>query len=64
MEEYITEVFTEPLNDNGTMREDVFYDTLGSDYINIALTTARAADPNAKLYINEYNTEYVGTSSS
>lgn len=43
------------------MREDVFYDTLGSDYINLALTTAHAADPNAKLYINEYNIEYVGT---
>ena len=44
------------------MREDVFYDTLGSDYINLALTTAHAADPNAKLYINEYNIEYVGKS--
>ena len=57
---FITEYGTEPLNDNGTMREDVFYDTLGSDYINLALTTAHAADPNAKLYINEYNIEYVG----
>lgn len=56
----ITERHTEPLNDNGTMREDVFYDTLGTDYINLALTTAHAADPNAKLYINEYNIEYVG----
>ena len=50
----------EPLNDNGTMRADVFYNTLNTSYINIALQTAHAADPNAKLYINEYNLEYTG----
>lgn len=58
----MTERRAEPLNDNGTMREDIFYDTLGTDYISLALTTAHAADPNAKLYINEYNIEYVGKS--
>lgn len=42
------------------MREDVFYDTLGDSYISIALKAARAADPNVKLYINDYNIEYVG----
>ena len=51
---------TEPFNDDGTWRSDVFYDTLGSDFIPIALQAARAADPNAKLYINEYNIEYTG----
>lgn len=53
-------VIAEPLNDNGTMRADVFYNTLGTSYINIALQTAHAADPNAKLYINDYNLEYAG----
>jgi hypothetical protein len=52
----------EPLNDNGTMRTDVFYNTLNTSYINIALQTAHAADPNAKLYINDYNLEYTGRS--
>lgn len=52
----------EPLNDNGTMRADVFYNTLNTAYINIALRTAHAADPNAKLYINDYNLEYTGRS--
>lgn len=44
-------IFLEPLNDNGTFREDVFYDTLGESYIPIALRAARAADTHAKLYI-------------
>lgn len=52
----------EPLNDNGTMRADVFYNTLNASYINIALRAAHAADPNAKLYINDYNLEYTGRS--
>lgn len=50
----------EPLNDNGTMRANVFYNTLNTSYISIALQTAHAADPHAKLYINEYNLEYTG----
>lgn len=50
----------EPFNDNGTYREDVFYNTLNTSYIPLALKAARSADPNAKLYINEYNIEYTG----
>lgn len=53
--------YAEPFNDNGTYREDVFYNTLGTSYIPIGLRAARSGDPNAKLYINEYNNEYIGT---
>ena len=48
-------------NDDGTWRTDVFYNTLNTTYVSIALQAARAADPNAKVYINEYNLEYPGT---
>ncbi|KAG8213287.1 glycoside hydrolase family 10 protein [Butyriboletus roseoflavus] len=54
------DVINEPLNDNGTMRADVFYNALNTSYINIALQMAHAADPIAKLYINDYNLEYTG----
>ncbi|KIY48877.1 glycoside hydrolase [Fistulina hepatica ATCC 64428] len=57
------DVINEPFYDNGSFRADVFYDTLGTEYIPIALNAARSADPSAKLYINEYNLEYASAKS-
>ena len=40
----------------------MFYNTLGTSFVPAALNAARPADPNAKLYINDYNIEYTGLS--
>lgn len=57
---YSWDVINEPFNDDGTWRQDVFYNTLNTTYIPIALNAARVADPFTKLYINDYNIEGFG----
>ena len=54
----------EPFNDDGTFGSNVFFNTLGESYIPIALKAAKAADPNAKLYINDFNIEGTGMPSA
>ena len=56
-EVYSWDVVNEPFNDDGTLRQDAFYSAMGSGYIADALRTAHAADPSAKLYLNDYNIE-------
>ncbi|MFF3498677.1 endo-1,4-beta-xylanase [Streptomyces sp. NPDC003247] len=58
------DVVNEPFNEDGTYRSTLWYQGLGADYIADALTWARAADPAAKLYINDYNVEGVNAKST
>lgn len=57
---YHWDVVNEALDDDGNFRDNIFYQTIGPYYINIAFATAAAADPDAKLYYNDYSIEYSG----
>jgi endo-1,4-beta-xylanase len=54
---YAWDVVNEPLNGDGSLKQDVFFTAMGSGYIANALRTAHAADPNAKLYLNDFGIE-------
>ena len=61
---YAWDVINEPFNDDGTYRQSVWTGTganASAGYIETALKTARAADPNALLFINDFNVETTGT---
>ncbi len=58
------DVVNEPIAENpgspGELRPFVWTRTLGPDYIPIAFRAAAAADPAARLVLNEYDIEFIG----
>ncbi|MFB1097933.1 endo-1,4-beta-xylanase [Terribacillus sp. JSM ZJ617] len=51
------DVVNEAWNDDGTLRDTIWLRTIGPDYIPLAFQWAREANPDAKLYYNDYGNE-------
>ncbi len=51
------DVVNEALNDDGTLRQTLWYKIIGPDYIEKAFQFAHEADPQAQLNYNDYSVE-------
>jgi endo-1,4-beta-xylanase len=60
----VWDVVNEPITDDGGLRQSVFERRLGPGFIADAFRTARAADADAKLYLNEIGAEGINPKSN
>jgi endo-1,4-beta-xylanase len=61
---HVWDVVNEPIGDDGGLRNSVFLRRLGPGFIAEAFRAARAADADAKLYLNEIGAEGIGPKSN
>lgn len=57
------DVVNEPFEEDGTLRSTIWLNALGPDYIADALRWTHEADPQAALFLNDYNIEGIGPKS-
>lgn len=57
------DVLNEIFEEDGTFRQSMWFKTTGEDYIALALNKAHEMDPDAKLFINDYNVETINAKS-
>ena len=60
----VWDVVNEPISDRGGLRPSVFARRLGEGFIATAFRLAHAADPDAKLYLNEIGAEGINAKSN
>jgi endo-1,4-beta-xylanase len=57
------DVVNEAVADDGSLRHTIWLDTIGPEYIDLAFQWAREADPDARLFYNDYGGEGLGAKS-
>jgi endo-1,4-beta-xylanase len=60
---YAWDVVNEAVNDDGSLRPTIWEQVIGPDYLDMAFQWAHEADPQAKLFYNDYNAEGLGKKS-
>jgi endo-1,4-beta-xylanase len=57
------DVVNEAFEGDGTLRHTLWLERIGPDYLDLAFRFAHAADPTARLFLNDYDAEMIGAKS-